>query len=74
MDPLPQIVWLERCVTRITEVERDMGENEARRLARDMQNFERTRAMAPEAAVDFVAAELARPSGVRFERRLQSRD
>jgi hypothetical protein len=74
MDPLPQSVWLERCANRITEVDRDIDEDEARRLAREMQSFERTRAMTPEAAVDFVAAELARPSGVRFERRLQPRD
>ena len=73
MQRLPQNVWLERCATRIVELDRDIGANEARRIARDMQSFERTGAMAPEAAVEFVASELVRPDRGRFERRAMPR-
>jgi hypothetical protein len=58
MEPLHPSVWLERCASRIVEVDSDIGADEARRIARAMQAFERTRAMAPEGAVDFVATEL----------------
>jgi hypothetical protein len=74
MQALSQSVWIERCAHRIAEVDRDIEADEARRIARDMQAFERTRAMAPEAAVDFVATELARPVPGRFERRARPRD
>ncbi len=74
MEPLSQSVWLERCASRIVEVDRDIATHEARHIARAMQAFERTRAMAPEAAVDFVVAELARPHPGRFERRVKSRN
>jgi hypothetical protein len=73
MDSMPTTLWLERCASRIVQIDRDIGVNEARRIARDLQAFERTRAMTPEAAVDFVAAELARPMPGRFERRSQPR-
>jgi glycine/D-amino acid oxidase-like deaminating enzyme len=53
--------WLQRCARRIAEVERDIDEAEARRIARDLHSFERTRAMEPEAAVDFVVRQRARP-------------
>jgi hypothetical protein len=74
MQPISQSVWLERCANRIVEVDHDIAADEARRIARAMQAFERTRAMAPEAAVDFVATELARPQPGRFERRVKSRN
>jgi len=74
MQPISQSVWLERCANRIVEVDHDIAADEARRIARAMQAFERTRAMAPEAAVDFVATELALPKPGRFERRVKSRD
>ena len=74
MESLPPSVWLLRCANRIVEVDHDIAADEARRIARAMQAFERTRAMAPEAAVDFVATELARPTPARFERRVKSRN
>lgn len=73
MANLPQTVWLERCAHRITEVDRDIAADEARRIAREMRAFERTAVMAPEAAVDFVASELARPRPGPFERRASPR-
>jgi hypothetical protein len=73
MADLPQHLWLERCAHRISEVDADIAADEARRIARDMRAFERTRVMAPEAAVDFVAGELARPRPGPFERRTSPR-
>lgn len=69
VEALPEQLWLERCARRISEVDEDIPEREARRLARDFHRFERTRAMAPEDAVDFVARELANPARGPFERR-----
>ena len=69
LEPLPSPVWLERCARRIAEVDDAITQAEARRLARDFHRFERTRAMAPEDAVDFVARELANPDRGPFERR-----
>ena len=62
-------IWVERCARRITQVDADIDEAEARRLARDFHKFERTRAMQPEAAVDFIARHLADPAGAPLERR-----
>jgi hypothetical protein len=69
MEALPQDIWLERCARRIAEVEQGIAADEARRIARDLRAFERTAAMPPEAAVEFVAREMARPDRDRFERR-----
>ena len=66
-------VWLDRCARRISEVDSDIAEAEARRVARDLQRFERTAAMPPEAAVDFVAMEMAKPAPGPFERRRTDR-
>jgi len=66
-------VWLERCADRIVDLEPGIADPEARRIASELQSFERTRAMEPEAAVDFVAEELAKPDRSRFERRLAPR-
>lgn len=74
MHPLPQSVWLDRCAKRIVELDLDIGAAEARRIAHELQSFERTGAMAPEAAVDFVATELSRPRPGRFERRSRPRN
>ena len=74
MEKLSASVWLERCARRIVEVDRDIPVDEARRLARDLKDFERTGVMAPEAAVDFVAAELSQPRPGRLERRSQPRN
>ena len=73
MDSLPRSVWLERCAKRIVELDIDIDATEARRIAHDLQSFERTGAMEPEAAVDFVTTELSRPTPRRFERRTQPR-
>jgi threonine dehydratase len=64
--------WIERCVLRIMQLDQNIGDAEAFDLARNIGGFERTAAMAPEVAVDFVASELARPAP-RFERRSESR-
>ena len=69
LEALPPQIWLERCARRISEVDAGITQPEARRLARDFHRFERTRAMAPEDAVDFVARELAKPEPGPFERR-----
>lgn len=73
MEALPQDVWIERCARRIAEVETGIAADEARRIARDLRAFERTAAMPPEAAVEFVAREMARPDRDRFERRASPR-
>lgn len=73
MEHLPHDVWLQRCARRINQVEHDITGDEARRIARELKSFERTGAMPPEAAVDFVAREMARPEHGRFERRAAPR-
>lgn len=73
MEALPHDIWLERCARRIAEVENGIAADEARRIARDLRSFERTAAMPPEAAVEFVAREMARPDRDRFERRTAPR-
>jgi len=73
MEKLPPKVWLDRCVNRIVEVDADVDAREAQDIARGMHSFERTAMMAPEAAVDFVVAELSRGKPTRFERRLNVR-
>ena len=55
-------------------MEAGIGEADARRLARDIQRFERTGAMEPEAAVDFIAREMANPKRGPFERRKTHRN
>ena len=73
MQKLPQSLWLERCAHRIVEVDHDIAAEEARRIARDLQSFERTGVMEPEAAVDFVTSELSQAQPGPFERRSQPR-
>lgn len=73
MDTLPKDVWVERCARRIAEVERGIDDDEALGLASQMGEFERTAAMPPEDAVEFVAREMARPDHGRFERRTAPR-
>ena len=72
-DNMPPSVWLQRCARRISEVDDDIVDAEARRIARDLHQFERTRAMDPDAAVDFVAMTLADPTRQPFERRRTER-
>ena len=72
MSRLSAAEWIRRCAERLVEVDQQLDEREARELARDIRDFERTAAMEPEAAADFVAAEIARGSP-RFERRTKPR-
>ena len=73
-DNLPSAIWVERCARRISEVDQEIADAEARRIARDLHKFERTRAMDPEAAVDFAASALADPARAPLERRRTNRE
>lgn len=61
--------WLRRCRAHLLVVEPTLADDEAAEIADAIHAFERTRVMAPEAAVDFVARELRRQPLPRFERR-----
>ena len=69
---LPPSVWLTRCIRQIRLVEPELNEKEAADVAQHLFSFERTVAMPPEKAVEFVVSELAGPSP-RFERRSVAR-
>ena len=73
LDTLDSADWRNRCAQRIAEIDRDMSRIEAERLAKDVWAFERTRAMSPEAAAEFVAVEMSRPDRAPFERRATAR-
>ena len=74
MDTLDPATWRNRCAQRIAELDHEISRIEAERLARDIHAFERTRAMTPEAAAEFVSVEMARPDRAPFERRSQPRE
>jgi hypothetical protein len=65
--------WCERCALRIGELDEQITLAEAKRLARDVYAFERTRAMGPVSAAEFVAVEMSRPERGPFERRSAAR-
>lgn len=65
--------WITRCARRIGELDGSIDDDESLNLARDLEQFERTRVMAPEAAVDLVAEVIGHPGGPRLERRLVPR-
>ena len=69
MQALDPTVWRSRCAQRMAELDPDLTRSEAERLARDVHAFERTRAMEPEAAAEFVSIEMSRPERPPFERR-----
>ncbi len=73
LDTLDAADWRNRCAQRIAELDSDLSRIEAERLAKDVYAFERTRAMAPEAAAEFVAVEMSRPDRAPFERRATAR-
>jgi hypothetical protein len=73
LDTLDAVDWRNRCAQRIAELDNEMSRSEADRLAKDVYAFERTRAMAPEAAAEFVAIEMSRPDRAPFERRSAAR-
>jgi hypothetical protein len=65
--------WRDRCARRIMELDPQITAEEARTIAADVHAFERTRAMSPEAAADFIAEQMNRPDPPRFERRSKDR-
>jgi len=73
LDTLHSADWRNRCAQRIAEIDQDLSRAEAERLAKDVYAFERTRAMSPEAAAEFVAVEMSRPDRAPFERRATAR-
>ena len=69
MEALDPTAWRSRCAQRMAELDPDLTRSEAERLAKDVHAFERTRAMEPEAAAEFVSIEMSRPERAPFERR-----
>jgi hypothetical protein len=65
--------WRERCARRIRELDLQMSESEAETVAQDVYDCERTRAMRPEDAADFVADQMSQVEPPRFERRSKER-
>jgi len=70
---LPAAEWRERCARRIREIDANITESEAETVAQDVYDFERTRAMQPEEAADFVAEQMNQAEPPRFERRSKER-
>ena len=73
MEALDPLAWRSRCAQRMAELDPDLTRSEAERLAKDVHAFERTRAMDPEAAAEFVSIEMSRPERAPFERRSMPR-
>ena len=67
------VEWRERCARRVRELDRQISESEAETVAQDVYDFERTRAMLPEDAADFVAEQMSQSEPPRFERRSKKR-
>jgi hypothetical protein len=65
--------WRERCARRIRELDLEISESEAQTVAQDVYDFERTRAMQPEEAADFLAEQMSQTEPPRFERRSKKR-
>ena len=65
--------WRERCARRVREIDPNISESEAETVAQDVYDFERTRAMQPEEAADFVAEQMSQADPPRFERRSKDR-
>ena len=65
--------WRGRCAQRIREIDENITESEAETVAQDVYDFERTRAMQPEEAADFVAEQMSQAEPPRFERRSKDR-
>lgn len=61
--------WIDRCAARLAELDAELPRDDALRIAGSMHGFERTAAMAPEAAAEFVAAAMRTGGITRFERR-----
>jgi hypothetical protein len=74
MEALDPVTWRSRCAQKMAELDPDLTRSEAERLAKDVHAFERTRAMAPEEAAEFVSIEMSRPERAPFERRTAPRE
>ena len=61
--------WVQSCVTRLVALEPQLTVEEAMQIADCIRGFERTGAMDPVAAADFVSAEMQKAQRTRFERR-----
>jgi len=61
--------WVQRCATRLVALEAQLSLEDAAQVAASIREFERTGAMDPDAAADFVSAEMRRAQRTRFERR-----
>jgi hypothetical protein len=70
---IPVDEWRERCARRIRELDPEISEAEADTVAQDVYDFERTRAMQPEEAADFLAEQMSGNDPPRFERRSAKR-
>jgi hypothetical protein len=71
-NPLSPSDWVARCIQQLRIADQGLSAEDAANVAQQLLAFERTGAMQPENAVDFVVSELAMPSP-RFERRSPSR-
>jgi hypothetical protein len=66
--------WRERCAQPDPRARSgDQRERSADRPPRDVYDFERTRAMQPEEAADFLAQQMSQTEPPRFERRSKKR-
>jgi hypothetical protein len=72
VNTLTQAEWIARCAGQLLRIDPKLSSDEATGLAHEFFAFQRTAAMTPEAAADFVAAELAQAQP-RFERRTAPR-
>ena len=70
---VPADEWRRRCARRIREIDAEITETEAETVAQDVYDFERTRAMQPEEAADFLAEQMSQAEPPRFERRSKKR-
>ena len=70
---IPASEWRQRCARRIREIDAEISEAEAETVAQDVYDFERTRAMQPEEAADFLAQQMSQAEPPRFERRSKER-
>ena len=61
--------WIQACVARLVALEPQLSVDEATQIAGCIREFERTGAMDPVAAADFVSAEMQKAQRNRFERR-----
>jgi hypothetical protein len=73
MNTLTSSEWMARCAGHLLQIDPQLSSDEATGLAHEFFQFQRTAAMTPEAAADFVASEIARGQP-RFERRAAARE